>query len=106
MEFDMIAPEEIDDYIGKPGYLIIDLRAREDFKTNHVESAVNIPYESLKETDPLKSAVLILYCERGPTSFRAARELAARGYRVKAMVGGMHAYQRMKQNEGKISQRY
>ena len=43
---------------------------------------------------------LVLYCERGPTSFAVAKELAERGIQVNAMAGGIHAYR------GKMTETY
>ena len=40
----------------------------------------------------LRRKTLILYCERGSTSMKAARELAEAGYRVWTLVGGIQSY--------------
>ena len=40
----------------------------------------------------LKNQTLVLYCERGGTSLMIARMLSGKGYRVKTMIGGIHAY--------------
>ena len=52
-----------------------------------------IPYENLQDrVYLLRRKTLILYCERGSTSMKAARELAEAGYRVLTLVGGIQSY--------------
>ena len=87
MDFEMIAANELDRYIRDKNAFIIDLR------TPHIQGAVNIPYESLENCQSLpRNMTLVLYCERGSVSMFAAKELAAKGYRVKTVIGGIHAY--------------
>ena len=101
MEFETISPREIDSYLFRDGYVVIDLRDPKEFRRLHLKGAVCIPYEQLEERIRLlRSQTLILYCERGGTSLMAARELCAKGYRVKTMIGGIQAY------EGRNSESY
>ena len=79
MNFGTISPREIDSYLFKPDYILIDIRSPRDFRRRHIKGAVCIPYENL-------------YCERGSTSMKAARELAEAGYRVLTLVGGIQSY--------------
>ena len=93
MEFETISPREIDAFLFREGYTVIDIREPRDFRRLHLKGAVCIPYENLQERAGfLKTQTLVLYCEHGGTSLKAARELAALGYRVKAMIGGIQAY--------------
>ena len=100
MEFETISPREIDSYLFRDGYVVIDLREPREFRKLHLKGAVCIPYENLKERVPfLRGQTLILYCQRGGTSLMAARELSEMGYRVKTMIGGIQAYEgRNKEN--------
>lgn len=107
MMFFMIAPDEIEEYIQDRGSLIIDLREREEYLKKHIRNAVNVPYQEWKryeESDAFQKIYrkkkIILYCERGPSSFAVARELAEKGFTVGAMVGGIRAYR------GKMTDRY
>ena len=101
MEFETISPREIDAYLFREGYVVIDLREPREFRKLHLKGAVCIPYEQLEEgVRFLRNQILILYCERGGTSLMAARELSEKGYRVKTMIGGIQAYQ------GRNSERY
>jgi len=81
-------------YIGHPDVLIIDLRSREDYLKGHIPSAVNIPYDNLKDelTALKRKKLLILYCDRGNISLMAARDLMKYGCKVKSMYGGIRAY--------------
>ena len=93
MEFETISPREIDSYLFRDGYAVIDLREPREFRRLHLKGAVCIPYDRLEEQAPfLKKQTLILYCERGGTSLMAARMLSEKGYRVKTMIGGIQAY--------------
>lgn len=94
MEFETISPREIDGFLFREGYVIIDIREPRDFRKLHLKGAVCIPYEQLEERVRfLKNQTLILYCERGGASLKAARELSEKGYRVKTMIGGIQAYE-------------
>lgn len=107
MTFGMIAPDEIEKYIEDPESQIIDVREKTDYVQKHIRGSINIPYRewSAFEKNGLYARLfqeknIILYCERGPASFAAARELAEKGIRVSVMVGGIHAY------HGKMTERY
>lgn len=93
MGFGMIAAKELDQYVRDENAFVIDLRTPEEYRRHHIRGAVNIPYASLGNCRELpRDKSLILYCERGAVSMVAAKELAARGYRVKTVIGGIHAY--------------
>lgn len=107
MTFEMIAPDEMEQYIQDKKSLIIDIREREEYNIRHIKGAVNIPYREWRaywrngEMNRITAGKkLILYCERGPTSFAAAKEMAEKGIKVGVMVGGIHAYR------GKMTERY
>lgn len=93
MDFEMITPRQLDDYVGNPDALIIDLRDPREYREGHIRGAVNIPFEMLPQYPMFPMDVhLILYCGRGAASMSAAKDLAGRGYLVKTVVGGLHAY--------------
>ncbi|MCC8102974.1 MAG: rhodanese-like domain-containing protein [Clostridiales bacterium] len=90
---DTIPAKELDWYVGKAGYLIVDLRSSEEFSRGHIRGAVSVP-----EGDPdflLREQgrqILILYCERGSRSMSVARDLEKKGRRTKTVIGGIKAY--------------
>ena len=93
MEFETISPREIDAFLFREGVCVIDLREPRDFRRLQLKGAICIPYAQLEERARfLKNQTLVLYCERGGTSLKAARELGEKGYRVKSMIGGIQAY--------------
>lgn len=93
MDFEMIPPGRLDEYVKNPDALIIDLRSPEEYRERHIRGAVNIPYEKIQGCCMFPMDMyLVLYCERGGTSMTAAKELAKRGYLVKSVVGGIRAY--------------
>lgn len=96
MDYGMIAAAELKGYGRDGGAFLVDLRLPEEYRVEHIPGAVNIPYNRLRDCRSLpKDLLLILYCERGAVSMVAARELAARGYRVKTLIGGIHAWRQL-----------
>ena len=49
MNFQSISVKEIENYLGRPGTSLIDLRTREEYDLYHLEGARNIPYDDLQE---------------------------------------------------------
>ena len=49
MEFETISPREIDSYLFRDGYVVIDLREPKEFRRFHLKGAVCIPYEQQEE---------------------------------------------------------
>ncbi|MBQ7863838.1 MAG: rhodanese-like domain-containing protein [Lachnospiraceae bacterium] len=104
MGFENIRPEEIFRHRGSGTGMIIDLRSHKDYTGSHIPGAVCIPYEELNRRIPelrrwaeqcnrkYGRSALILYCDRGNTSMRAARDLYNRGFNVKNVYGGISSY--------------
>ena len=93
MNFGTISPREIDRCLFRPDCIVIDIRDPGEFRRLHLQGAVCIPYGQLKERARLlRHKRLVLYCDRGSISMKAARELAEEGYRTATLVGGIQAY--------------
>lgn len=104
MPFENIRPEEIFRQRGNGNGLLIDLRDRNEYRKEHIPGAICIPYGELqKHMVQLRNwtehcmkrfgrSELILYCDRGNTSLRAARDLYNRGFQIKNVYGGISAY--------------
>lgn len=93
MEFETISPRDVDAYLFRKDYVVIDIREPRDYRKRHLKGAICIPYQRLEEgVALLRRQELILYCERGSTSLMAARKLSEKGYHVKSVVGGIQAY--------------
>ena len=94
MDFEMIAPKEVERYLHRQDTFIIDLRSPEEYRDRHFRGALNIPYERRKNCCLFpKNVLLVFYCDRGSLSKAAAREYAGKGYRTRTVVGGLSAYQ-------------
>ena len=92
-----ISAKMLDYYVGRRDSSIIDLRSREAFRAGHVKGAVNVPYAEIEEgklslKEEAGSKTLILYCDRGGASLKAARILAAQGWHTRSVIGGFEAY--------------
>lgn len=104
MEFENIRPEHIFRQRGTGQCLLIDLRELSEYMEGHIPGAVCIPYDNLKKNIPrlrrwreqsrkkYGNASVIVYCDRGNTSLRAARDLYNQGFCVKNVYGGISAY--------------
>lgn len=96
MGFETISAKELENYIGKKDYIIIDLRETFEYQKGHVPTAINIPYQDSVNWDCIfyqyRYYKVILYCERGNTSLLVARDLAANGYWAISVAGGIHLY--------------
>ena len=88
-----ISPKMLDYYVDSKKAFIIDLRPEKEFQKAHIRHAVNVPYiEGKFSFRPPRGRDVILYCERGSLSLIAGRELAKENYRVRSVIGGLHAY--------------
>lgn len=88
-----ISPKMLDYYVDQKNVYIIDLRTEREFEKEHIRNARCIPYTGgLFPVILPKQYEIILYCERGSLSLLAAKELAREGYRVRSVIGGIHAY--------------
>lgn len=79
---------------GRTDFVVIDVRSREDYEARRIAGAVSLPHRSInaETTSHLpKDNVLVTYCW-GPgcnASTKAALRLAALGFRVKELIGGL-----------------
>ena len=93
MDHQLVSAKEVDLYAFKNEYVIIDIRSPKEFRERHIKGAVCIPYERLiSQAYLLRHRTLILYCDRGGLSLKAANELNELGYTAKSVVGGIEAY--------------
>lgn len=113
MYFENIRPEDIFRQRGNGSGLLLDLRAREEYQNGHIPGAICLPYEELQQNIPklrawevqcvrrFGRAAIIVYCDRGNTSLRAARDLYNQGFYVKNVYGGISAYHGPRVNNSK-----
>lgn len=94
MGFDTIPARNIEKYSDRSKYMILDVRAPDEYMEGHIPHAVNIPYEEFDSSLPGldRKRTYILYCDRGATSLLLARKMYRAGYDVLSVIGGMNAY--------------
>ena len=77
---------------------ILDVRTIEEYNLSHIDGAINIPLdelrENLKKLD--KSKEIVVHCHSGLRSYLACRILKQNGYNVKNLIGGYIMYDIMK----------
>ena len=85
--------------LAADGHRVIDVRERSEWEAGHVAGAVHLPLgevrERIAELAPDADAPLLVHCEVGARSARAAQWLAELGYRdvvnLRAPIGGWSA---------------
>jgi rhodanese-related sulfurtransferase len=84
---------------GRSDLLIIDVRSADDYALEHIPAAVSLPHRQIDEetTRPLpRDRTLVTYCW-GPGcngSTKGAAKLAALGFHVKELIGGIEYWKR------------
>ena len=78
---------------SEEGYVILDVRTREEYDQGHIPGAVLIPNTEIaaRAEDELtdKSQLILVYCRSGRRSKLAAEELVALGYTNIREFGGI-----------------
>jgi rhodanese-related sulfurtransferase len=79
----------------KDSYIILDVRAKEEFDLGHLDSAMLIPVDELEARfgELSKDKPIIVYCRSGKRSATAAAILVSKGFSpVYDMTGGINAW--------------
>ncbi|KMT21076.1 CoA-disulfide reductase [Clostridium cylindrosporum] len=86
---DILTPEEYLEY-DKENTILLDVRTEMEFNNGHIEGAVNIPVDDLRnrinELD--KNKEIIEYCQVGLRGHVASRILSQHGFKVRNITGG------------------
>ena len=89
-----MAGRDVDHYVGKNQYVVLDLRDYDDYAAGHIQGAVNLPYiffdDYLKKLPVGKK--YILYCNYGSVSMLAGKRMDEVGYDVLSISGGILSY--------------
>ncbi len=84
---------------------LLDVRTKEEYNgpLGHIEGSVLIPLQELdtryKELEPVKDKEIIVYCRSGNRSVTATHFLASKGFKVINMLGGIKAWNRLKEKK-------
>jgi rhodanese-related sulfurtransferase/TusA-related sulfurtransferase len=79
----------IEQYMNED-YTLVDVRSPEEFNNGHIEGAVNIPVDSLRERigELDRNKIIIEYCQVGLRGYIADRILSQQGFNVLNVTGG------------------
>jgi glyoxylase-like metal-dependent hydrolase (beta-lactamase superfamily II)/rhodanese-related sulfurtransferase len=90
-----IAPRDAPDWLQKHEAVVLDVREPQEYAAGHVPSAVSIPQAdlALRLPDLPKDKELLVVCQGGTRSLRAAKFLRQMGYdKVTNLSGGTSAW--------------
>lgn len=80
---------------GEEGIVVIDTRSPAHYAEGHIPGAISFPHRTMNATSTAalsRDKVYVCYCDgigcNGST--RGAYKLAALGFRVKELIGGLH----------------
>ncbi len=82
---------------------LLDVRDPDEFEEEHVEGAVHIPLEALRERmgELPRDNEILPYCKVGQRSYYATRLLRLNKFRTRNISGGFTTYKAQKQAEDK-----
>ncbi len=89
---DMISSISISDLLNiKDTVHVIDVRSPQSYNNNHMDGAINIPYEKLiaNPSEYLNPNIrYYIYCQKGLTSGNVCQILNRMGYKATNIIGG------------------
>lgn len=75
------------------GYIILDVRTKEEFAEGHIPGAICVPNETISgempEELPKQEQLILVYCRSGNRSKQASKKLAELGYTNIKEFGGI-----------------
>lgn len=88
----LITPEKLRE--NREEYLIIDVRSKKQYDEGHIEGAINIPIEILREKLKKldKDKKIVVHCNKGTTGNMAQNILLNNGFKVYNLSGGYKNY--------------
>ena len=95
-DYQTITPEEAKSMMEDGGVTVLDVRTLEEYNTGFILGSVSLPLEEIESTAdtviPDKNAVILVYCETGERSARAAQLLVSLGYVHVYDFGGIDSW--------------
>lgn len=77
-------------------YIILDVRTPEEYESGHIKYAINIPNETIGNTEiaelPNKEQLIMIYCRSGNRSKQASEKLVRLGYTNIVEFGGINTW--------------
>ncbi|MDO5345480.1 MAG: rhodanese-like domain-containing protein [Lachnospiraceae bacterium] len=92
--YEQISMDQAAEYMKyEEGYILLDVRTKEEYDEGHIPGAVCIPLEELQERaeEELedKDQMIYVYCRSGNRSKKAAKKLCNMGYTNITEIGGI-----------------
>ena len=86
---DVLTTDQFISY-DKENVLVLDVRTEMEFDNAHIEGAINIPVDSLREriSELDTNKEVLAYCQVGLRGYIASRILSQNGFKVKNLTGG------------------
>lgn len=93
-----VGVDEFQTLIANPVVLLLDVRTQEEFDEGHIAGALLIDMNDSSFVENCKTRLdtsrpVAVYCRSGRRSARAASLLAAQGYEVTNLAGGVMSWQ-------------
>ena len=88
----LVGDSEVMEALRRTIERIIKTRQRIFHIAGETGTGKNLVAQYIRQVCLPKNRLLVLYCDRGSLSMVQGKKLAAEGYRVVTVVGGMHAY--------------
>ena len=81
---------KLSEYLADPDTVVLDCRSQAEWDMGHVEGAVLLPVDELRDRykELSKSKTYVVYCGVGYRAYNACRFLQNKGYKVKNLGGG------------------
>lgn len=98
LPYEQITMEQAAEYMSyEVGYILLDVRTREEYAQGHIPGAICIPNEELEQqADKLlldKEQLIYVYCRSGRRSKEAAQKLCGMEYTNITEIGGILDWQ-------------
>lgn len=75
---------------NKEDFILVDVRTKAEYDSEHIKGAINIPLDEIEHTTTLdKEAKIVVYCQSGNRSAKASQKLVDKGYLNVYDLGGI-----------------
>jgi len=96
-KYNKISQEEAKAVVdGGGGYILLDVRTKEEYSQKHIVGAIHIPVDEIKRRAerelPDKDTLIMVYCRSGIRSINAAEILIELGYTNIYDIGGINSW--------------
>jgi len=89
---DVVRPDELDGLVGQ-GWLIVDVRNRDEHARGSIPGSTNIPLDELRDhLDEIGAGPILVYCEVGQRGHTATTLLGELGVRARNLDGGFKTW--------------